>query len=230
MKLLVLNSGSDGNCYLLQSDSECLVIENGVPFLEVKKALNFNIRCIVGALSSHKHSDHHKYTREYERAGIPTFCPFECDEQEVIGKAIRFGGFSIQCFPLVHDVPCYGFYIKHKDMGKLLFITDTEYVPQNFSKMKVNHIMVEVNYIDSMADKELPQFEHKIKHHMSLSTACKFVEVNKSNNIRNVILLHLGQETTDPEEIISEVQKIVPCANVDIADKSKSWELNEFPF
>ena len=47
MKLKVLGSSSAGNCYILESDTEALIIEAGLPFMEVKKALNFNVRKIV---------------------------------------------------------------------------------------------------------------------------------------------------------------------------------------
>ena len=43
MKLKVLGSGSSGNCYLLESDTECLILEAGLPFMEVKKALNLSL-------------------------------------------------------------------------------------------------------------------------------------------------------------------------------------------
>ena len=37
MKLRVLGSGSSGNCYILENEAEALIIEAGVPFMEVKK-------------------------------------------------------------------------------------------------------------------------------------------------------------------------------------------------
>lgn len=56
MKLKVLGSGSNANCYLLQSNSgETLIIECGVHLKEIKKALNFNMRNVVGCLISHEH-------------------------------------------------------------------------------------------------------------------------------------------------------------------------------
>ena len=47
MKLKCLGSGSSGNCYILENDSEALIIEAGIPFMTVKKALDFNINKIV---------------------------------------------------------------------------------------------------------------------------------------------------------------------------------------
>jgi len=55
MLLDVLGSSSKGNCYLLHNDKECLVLETGVPFMEVKKVLNFNISKVVGVCVSHAH-------------------------------------------------------------------------------------------------------------------------------------------------------------------------------
>lgn len=55
MKLKVLGSSSKGNCYLLESDKEVLIIELGISFKEIKKALNFDISKVVGALVTHEH-------------------------------------------------------------------------------------------------------------------------------------------------------------------------------
>ena len=231
MRLVVISTGSSGNCYLLKSQKECLVIENGVPFIEVKKVLDFNISKIVGNLSSHKHLDHNKYTKEYRNAGIPTFCPFEKDKADVVRKIVRFGGFTIQCFPLIHDVDCYGFYIKHEECGKCLFITDTEYVPQIFRQLNVNHIFVECNYMSNMVDRSLPNYEHKLRHHMSLETCKSFIQANATDYLKTVVLLHMGVETCDPQECVEEVQKCVKNANVDFAEKGKEFSLtDECPF
>ena len=43
MELKVLGSSSSGNCYILDNGSEALIIEAGIRFMEVKKALDFNI-------------------------------------------------------------------------------------------------------------------------------------------------------------------------------------------
>ncbi|MEB3374489.1 hypothetical protein SFC43_18645 [Bacteroides sp. CR5/BHMF/2] len=48
MKLIVLGSSSSGNCYILDNGTESLIIEAGIRFQEVKKALDFNLRKVVG--------------------------------------------------------------------------------------------------------------------------------------------------------------------------------------
>lgn len=231
MILKCLGSSSDGNCYLLKNDAECLVIENGISFKEVKRALDFNILQIVGTIASHRHGDHFKYSKEYKNAGITTFYPFEEDENKVSKKIVRIGGFSIQCFPLIHDVPCYGFYIRHDEMGKLIFATDTECIRQVFKKQNVNHMLLECNYQDELVDKNAPNYEHKLRHHMSLSTLKEFLIRSGTNAIRTVILCHMGAETTIAEECLVEVQNVVgEGVDVVVAHKGLEVELSKYPF
>ena len=224
-KLRCLASGSSGNCYLLTCGNETLVIEQGIPFKEVKKALDFNIRGIAGAITSHVHKDHSGYTHEYERAGIPVFKPFETDERHKL-----YGGFSISAFEVPHDpdIHCFGFYIRHRDLGKLLFLTDAMYCPLSFAKLNVNNIMVECNYADRLLknDEEVGDFAHKVSGHLSLETACEFIRVNATMSLRNVFLMHLGAYS-DPDVMVKEVKKIVdPDVTVDICKPGRQWELD----
>lgn len=55
MILKCLGSSSKGNCYLLIGDSETLIIEAGIKFKEVKKALDFDLSNVVGCCISHEH-------------------------------------------------------------------------------------------------------------------------------------------------------------------------------
>ena len=96
--LQVVGTGSNGNTYLLTCDSETLVIDCGIKFLETKKMLNFNIRGIVGAVVSHVHGDHSKSIKEYERAGIEVWKPYK-DENLMQKK--QMGKFIIKSFPFV---------------------------------------------------------------------------------------------------------------------------------
>ena len=63
MELRVLGSSSSGNCYILDNGNEALIIEAGIRFIDVKKALDFNIRKVVGCLITHQHNDHAKYAK-----------------------------------------------------------------------------------------------------------------------------------------------------------------------
>ena len=179
MQLKCLGSGSSGNCYLLESEQEALVIEAGVPFMEVKKALNFNIRKIAGVIISHAHGDHSKYAKEYEKAGIPIFKPYE---KENLRQTATAGRFFIKSFDLVHDVPCCGFLIVHPEMGRLLYASDTEYIKYRFDRL--DHILVEANYSMGLIDPNAANRSHVLTGHMELQTTIRFLQVNRNPELR----------------------------------------------
>lgn len=55
MILEVLGSSSKGNCYILKSAKDILILEAGVNVKDIKLALNFNFRDVVGCLITHEH-------------------------------------------------------------------------------------------------------------------------------------------------------------------------------
>ena len=97
MKLKTLGSGSSGNCYMLENDKEALIIEAGLPFMEVKKALDFNVMKIKAVITTHFHTDHSLYSLQYVQAGIPVFEPCR---PPIKDSEMRFrkGNFDIRAF------------------------------------------------------------------------------------------------------------------------------------
>lgn len=239
MVLKVLGSSSSGNCYILESDTEALIIEAGVRFMEVKKVLDFNVRKIKAVIITHIHSDHHLYWYEYARAGIPVFEPFRND-----GQSLEFDNskFKIRAFPNISkdghwfhgnndgtECPCYGFYIEHPDIGSLVYVTDTECVRWRFSN--VNHILVEANHSIDLVDRELPQYEHILRGHMSLQTALDFISTNDNPALRNVVLLHLSDKNADSEHFLHKTKETVKYgADCYIAEKGLTISLDLAPF
>ena len=239
MRLKVLSSGSSGNCYILESDTEALIIEAGVHFMEVKKALNFNVRKIKAVIITHIHSDHHFYWYEYVRAGIPVFEPFRNNEQNF---EFNNSQFLIRAFPnkskdghWFHgnndgsECPCYGFYIEHPDIGNLVYVTDTECVRWRFSK--VNHILAEANYSDDLIDNEAINREHVLRGHMSLQTALDFISTNDNPALRNVVLIHLSDKNADSAQFLQKIKETVKYgADCYKAEKGLEVDLNLCPF
>ena len=239
MKLKILGSGSSGNCYILENDNEALIIEAGLPFMEVKKALNFNIMKIKAVLITHLHSDHHFYWFQYVRAGIPVFEPFKLE-----GASLRLDNsqFIIQAFEnrdrsgrWLHnnsdgsECPCYGFYITHPEMGSFVYASDTEYIKYRFKGL--NHILCEANYDMQFVDRDEPNYEHRLRGHMSLDTALQFISTNDNPALRNVVLIHISDKSGDPALFKQRTEETIKYgANVYIAEKGLEVEMNLCPF
>ncbi len=241
MKLKCISSGSSGNCYTLTSNNgETLILDCGIPIKEIKKGLNWNIKDVVGVLCTHQHLDHSKSVKDFETMGIPVFAPYIRLEPMRIGKE-----FKIQAFDLTtvdgrwthtnadgSECPCYGFLITHPEIGKMLYITDTELIKWRFKD--INHILLGVNYDKDLIDRNnASKANHVFRGHLSIDTACDFVKTNYSDSLQNVIMCHLSSENADKDLFIEKMKKVTCGANVDVAEPNKDWTLNnpnECPF
>ena len=222
MVLKVLGSSSQGNCYILENKNEALIIEAGVRFIEVKKALGFDIRKVSGCLITHQHNDHAKYIKAMVESGFPTLALEEvwtakgvtgsrayCIER---GKGYRFGRFKVLPFDACHDVPCVGYLIDHPETGRIMFLTDScmcEYVFPG-----LNQVMIECNYSDAKlveainAGRTLPsQRERLMTSHMELNTCKGFLCSNDLTNVANIVLLHLSDNNSDEKNFVSEIER-----------------------
>ena len=141
MILKVLGSESAGNCYLLETDNEVLIVEAGIRLQEIKLALNFDLSKVIGCLISHSHGDHCKYARDYMKAGINVYTSTETIAAANLSghriipispQPVQLGSFTIKCFPVPHGVPTLGFLIKHPGAGSILFVTDAACIPNRF--------------------------------------------------------------------------------------------------
>ena len=55
MRLQIISSSSRGNCYALDSGDEILLLEAGVRYSTMQKAVNYKTDRIVGVCISHAH-------------------------------------------------------------------------------------------------------------------------------------------------------------------------------
>jgi len=253
VQLKVVASSSEGNCYILESDTQALIIECGKSYKDVMKALNFNVSKIVGCIVTHEHGDHAKYYHEFVKSGIDVYStdgtkesllkshgemtiPFKRKSDFILqtGENVprydtqRIGEFLITPFQTIHEVtePC-GFIIEHDDMGKLLFATDTEYIRFNFKGL--NHILCEANYDKQILERGVENFEHVLRGHMEIGTTEKFIKQNATYELMNVVLIHLSQSNASEDKFVEIIDGIGRFSTFK-AYPGLQIELNKEPF
>lgn len=221
MVLTCIGSSSKGNCYIIQNNSEALIIEAGLPLLEAKKVLNWNIQKVVGCLVSHQHGDHAAFAKEYTDAAIPLLAPEETIKTKNLGysakatehgKCYKLGNFKVIPFNVYHDVPCMGYLVWHKEFGKLLFTTDTYAVPYNFNG--INHWLIEANYSDeilnnNIANGRVPKMmkERLMLSHLSIDNTIGILKRNDLTQTRHIVLLHLSDGNSNEAEFVRAVRR-----------------------
>lgn len=141
----------------------------------------------------------------------------------------RFGRFTAQSFPVIHSVPTVGYLIEHGDFGRVLYVTDAEYIQFRFRNLRT--ILIEMNYSNEYIDREAAKFAHVVQGHMEKQTTLDFIKANYSSELRHVILCHLSKDGADPVEFRESVRKTVPSdVTVDIAAPGGEVDLREVPF
>lgn len=220
MKLQVLGSNSKGNCYIISNKNEALILELGISFKEIKKALDWDLSKVVGAIVSHRDGDHSKSISDACEAGLNVYGikdAFDNEQHHHRHKHIQFkekfylGGFSILAFDVRHDKPCAGFLIHHKSTGNILFLTDTIYCAYTFKNL--SHILIETNYSKELMAKRLINDElnmflrnRVLNSHMALETASELLQANDLSKVQNIVCLHLSDANSDAQHFKQHIQ------------------------
>jgi phosphoribosyl 1,2-cyclic phosphodiesterase len=247
MKLKVLGSSSKGNCYILENDSEALILEAGVKFSEVKHALNYNIKKVVGCLITHEHKDHAGHINEVLTATIPVYAsagtiqntkiegyrlPLICEA----GNLLFLGGFQIIPFATMHDcAEPLGFFINHEETGNILFATDTYYLPCKFAGL--NNILIEANYRRDILEANIAAGRlpfavrnRTLKSHFSYDNCVQALQANDITRVNNIVLIHLSDGNSNAEEFRAGVKKATGGKTVHIAEAGLVINFNKTPF
>lgn len=243
MKLTVLNSGSHANGYVLHNSKTALVIECGCPITQVYRTIGFRTMKIAGALITHEHGDHSRYTEQYLNASIPCFCSKGTAEGIKLKgqrkltvcemmKERAIGEWFFRPVPTQHDCnePC-GFLIYHRETGWILFATDTYYLAYRFPGL--SQVMIECNYeagilSDNVSKGIVKPFvrDRTLASHMSLENCINTLQANSLKKVTNIVLLHLSGDNSDAEKFKDSV-KMATAKRVFIANKGMTIDFNK---
>ena len=222
MDIRAFGSGSAGNCYHISDGKTELLLEAGLPYRKIQKALDFGLSKISGCLISHSHADHARALHGLAGAGID--CWINQYTQDTMdahgfrihvaegGKQFGIGSFTVKPFELQHDIPILGFLIASGD-EKLVYITDSAYCRYTFPGL--THIMVEANYSKAILDANVAngsipaELRNRVlKTHFSIENVVEFLRANDLSKVREIFLLHMSDGNGDEIAFRREVEKL----------------------
>lgn len=244
MELIVLGSSSKGNGYILTNGSVSLIIEAGVKFDEVLKALNYDTSSIVGCIVTHEHGDHAGNIKEYVHNGVQVYTSKGTISKvgEMYGlnpiaenELFAISDFNIIPFKVQHDcVEPFGYFINHPETGRFCFITDAAYSPYKFNGL--NNMIIECNYIDEVVydmvkNDKLPSWrrDRLSNSHMSLERCEELIECNDISQVINIVLIHLSKDNCVYGTALDRI-KSVSMKKVTIAKPGVRIDFNKTPF
>lgn len=223
IEIKTLATGSTGNCYWITDGRTPLLLECGISFENIQRALNFKTSDIAGVLVTHEHKDHCKAVSEVAERGLDIY--MSPGTRKAIGiehhrikavenkKQFKLGTWTILPFDTEHDTAePFGFLLANQEGDKLLFLTDTYYCKYKFKG--ITHLMVECNYSLKILDENVMSGRiHEglktrvMQSHFSLENLLVFLKANDLSQVQEIHLLHLSDTNSNEELFKKTVQQ-----------------------
>jgi phosphoribosyl 1,2-cyclic phosphodiesterase len=231
MQLWSFASGSDGNCYLVESEGTALLVECGRPYQQVKDALEsvgIPPERLDGILLTHAHGDHSRSARALARdfrvplyASRGTLGALGLDESVearpiIGGQPFSVGQFDVRPFAVPHD--CHepvGFRIE-SGTGRSCITTDLGWVPASVAKQfrDLDLLVLEANYDPHLlATGSYPAFLKRrvagTYGHLSNGDAAEAIASCGDKAPRAVWLAHLSEHNNSPKHALQTVEQVL---------------------
>lgn len=254
------SGSSGNSYALITDTGEILLIECGVHWKKILKMIDFQPSKVVGCIVSHMHKDHLLSYKDLLMNGIQIHTNDETADhfeivtgEKMIGVPERIpfkvGNYTVIPFYVPHDgCPNFAYLISHTEFGYILYATDmsrisrvdSEYrmkkendkpVDWSFKNLRLNHLLIEANYdFSDFADIDEFKRSHVGFGHHSLQACKRFIEQNKTPDLRTVTLVHLSRDT-DEENILRQVKEVAGSrVEVNVAVPGLCLELKKLPF
>jgi phosphoribosyl 1,2-cyclic phosphodiesterase len=245
MRFCSLASSSKGNCHIVYSDTEILLVDMGITLKDLEEKfsrLKLNMDNVIGVVISHEHSDHTKgilsLVRKYN---IPVYCHHDSADK-IIEKCkisslcvVRFkemkfsvGQFTVEPFRVCHDVCCVGFNI-YDNANKISIVTDLGHTTKEIVEKLYDSrlVVLEANHDEKMvmSGSYHPALKQRVLSnagHLSNINSARVIAELAQRGVRQVLLAHLSEENNTPTLCYSTVCDylesvgVVPNVNIKI--------------
>lgn len=222
----VIGSSSKGNAFLLTTGNSRVLLDAGVSFPKIQKAVDFNLSSIQACFITHEHADHCLGVEKLMDACVPCHmthgtqraCGFDGSayrysfSHDVDGPVKNDSDYMVHAFGVTHDAaePC-GYTFQHKNDDYIVYITDTGLPPRDFQG--VTHLIIECNYCDDLLFASEAQHAGRVKStHLGLNQVKAWLAQQKTARLQEIVLCHLSRHHADRDKIEAEISAIAPIA------------------
>ena len=238
LRFICFGSGSSGNCYLLQTDTDALLIDVGVGLRGLKKACReygFNLACVHHVLVTHDHADHIKsvgsFSKDYQcpvyatsevhKGILRNYCVAQKVPSELVhilekDTTISVGDFQVTPFAVPHDSSDNVGYFVEASGTNFCLITDAGEVTDQMKGyiQRARHLVIEANHDTEMvlSGPYPPFLKSRILSgtgHLSNLSCAQAVVDNMSDFLEHIWLCHLSEENNHPELARKTVETVL---------------------
>lgn len=232
LEVHVLASGSDGNCTVIESDGEAIMIDAGISCKKILKQMEqegVDKECIKAILITHEHSDHVCGAGATARKlGVPVMCNRPTFDVLNLGNveyipfdsstSFDVGQLHVTPLPTMHNAVQPNAFFTEVDDKKVLLATDTGTFtfPIMEALRRADIAVIEANYDNKMliegpyppSLKKLIGSDHG--HMCNVDTALA-ISRTRTEARRQLFLAHLSRTNNEPDlarETVAEITGI----------------------
>lgn len=235
MRIISLQSGSNGNCIYVESGDVRLLLDAGISGKQAQMRLaehGRDIRDVQAVLISHDHSDHSRSLGIFQRKfGLPVYVTprtlLQAGTRASLGKLnqvehftagsfLRFGHVTVETIPTPHDGADGVAFVVDTGEHRLGILTDLGHIFRGLPELlgTLDALFLESNYDLQMLASSWypPHLKRRIRGpggHLSNDEAARLVATSTNGRLRWLCLAHLSQENNTPERALAAHHKIL---------------------
>jgi phosphoribosyl 1,2-cyclic phosphodiesterase len=235
MKVLSLQSGSNGNCIYVASGDSSVLVDAGISGVRASDRLasfHIDIRSVTAVVITHDHADHIAFCGVYRRKfGLPVYMSDRTYEAAKIrhklgrikgvekfhsGESIRIGGLTLHTVPTPHDATDGVAIVVEDGRHRVGVLTDLGHVFPGLDGIvsSLDAVLLESNYDPEMLAKgPYPEMlRQRIRGpggHLSNEEAAELL-LKSGRRLSWACLAHLSAENNTPELALETHRRILP--------------------
>lgn len=231
IRYVIASSSSKGNATLIYSENTLIQIDMGVTLTALNKALSltpFELKDIKALLITHEHSDHVKGLSlvAYQKLKLPIFAGestiysgINVIEEE---NSFEIGDFTIIPLKASHDASHPLGFILINGNTKLVYMTDTGYVPEEDLPymMNADYYIFESNHDVRMlktSDRPLVLKKRILSDygHLSNLDSATYMADLVGDKTKEISLAHLSLDCNTPKKALDTYKKVFTKKGLD---------------
>ena len=229
MKIYILESGSRGNCSLLEDDGHLYLIDMGVPLFVLEEGLakiNHKMIDIEAMFLTHEHYDHTKGIKYLNP--LPIYCTAGTwDATNTVDitpyEPFKINNLTVTPLSISHDVNNPVGFLFENGKEKFVYITDTGFIPQKTLEYLSNadYYVMESNYDFKMlcnCDRPASLIRRISSDtgHLSNKDSARYMTRLIGEKTKQIVLAHISMESNSHEVALETYYKIFKKAHIDL--------------
>ena len=231
MKFHILESGSKGNCTVVQSGESFLIIDCGGTKKYLEKCFSdvgIDYHRAEALLVTHEHSDHIKQIKMFTdlKIYVPDVIEGICEEAILKPLEImKIGPFTVLPIPLSHDCSHTLGYIIHDGKETIVSVTDTGYVSHSNEELirGADYYIFESNHdTDMLMNSTRPVYlkDRILSNNGHLCNEDSALVLSRiiSDNTKEIVLAHISEECNTPALAYNTLISTLKRHNIDYSN------------